>query len=148
MSKRFTQADIDAHNARINAGKVNVPEPGDTGKADKQSGKADKQSGKADKQSKYLAKRVEVDGIKFDSKKEACRYIELKAWERLGVISDLQRQVTYQLSVCKYIADFVYQQDGVTITEDVKSVYTRKLPVYRLKKKMMLHELGIKIKEI
>ena len=46
---------------------------------------------------KYNAQRVKVDGITFDSKKEAKRYSELKLLERCGAISDLELQVEYKL---------------------------------------------------
>lgn len=90
---------------------------------------------------------VDSQGRKFDSKTEMCRYRELEQWERLGVISDLRRQVVYKLSVCEYVADAVYVRDGVTIVEDTKSNFTRKNAVYRLKKKMMEKELNIIIHE-
>jgi hypothetical protein len=50
--------------------------------------------------------------------------------------------------VCKYISDFVYLENGQKIVEDVKSEYTRKLPVYRLKKKLVKAVHGIDIKEV
>ena len=70
------------------------------------------------KQNKYHNKKVEYDGIKFDSVKEKNRYIGLKQLERLGVIQNLQRQVKYELQPSfklnektirsiTYIADFV-----------------------------------------
>ena len=46
---------------------------------------------------KYRNKKVEVDGILFDSKKEANRYMELKLLEKAGEITDLKRQVRYEL---------------------------------------------------
>ena len=46
---------------------------------------------------KYNNKKSIVDGINFDSKKEATRYKELKTLERAGIIQDLQRQVKYVL---------------------------------------------------
>ena len=48
--------------------------------------------------SKYRAQRTEVDGIVFDSKAEAGRYQELKLLERAGAISNLQRQVRFELA--------------------------------------------------
>ena len=89
------------------------------------------------------------DGKKFDSKKECERYKELK---HEGV-KDLKCQVSYKIvvndvKICNYIADFVYiDHKGQTVVEDVKSPMTRKLPVYRLKKKLMLAVHGIEIKE-
>jgi len=91
---------------------------------------------------------VDELGVKFDSKKEYNRWQELKFLQSIGEVICLRRQVTFQLSVCCYISDFVYRdKNGIEIVEDVKSNFTRKLPVYRLKKKLMKHELGIEIKE-
>ena len=81
--------------------------------------------------SKYGNHKVTYDGIKFDSKKEMNRYIELKLLQRAGKISDLQLQVPFVLLQAgngergvKYIADFVYiDADGNKVVEDVKSGY-------------------------
>lgn len=101
-----------------------------------------------EKSSKYRSRKIEFEGEKYDSKKEYCRHGELKFLLKIGEITDLKRQVIFELSVCKYIADYCYKdKTGAYIVEDVKSRYTRQLPVYRLKKKMMFKELGIKIKE-
>lgn len=105
-------------------------------------------SGIKAKVSKYRSQKTSSDGIVFDSKREACRYSELKFLQSIGEISDLQLQVVFQLTDCRYVADFCYtRKDRIKITEDVKSAHTKKLPVYRLKKKMMLSQLGITIKE-
>jgi succinylglutamate desuccinylase len=100
------------------------------------------------KKAKYGNVKIVIDGLTFDSKKESRRYIELRALQTIGEITDLKTQVPFQLSVCKYISDFTYLKDGQLIVEDVKSKMTRTLPTYRLKKKMMLAELGITIKEV
>jgi hypothetical protein len=107
------------------------------------------------KKAKYGNKKVEVDGEMFDSQKEAKRWGELKLLLKAGEIGMLRRQVVYELKVkdkrlCKYVADFVYldSKTGETVVEDVKSSYTRKLPVYRLKKKLMKELLNIEIKEV
>ena len=100
------------------------------------------------KKRKYNNQKVEIDGHKFDSKKEAARYLELRALQIAGEISELKLQVPFQLSVCKYIADFSYIKDRELVVEDVKSNVTRKLPTYRIKCKMMENELNIKIKEV
>jgi hypothetical protein len=47
--------------------------------------------------SKYRNKKVLVDGVAFDSKKEAKRYRELKLMEDAGMISRLERQVKFDL---------------------------------------------------
>ena len=48
----------------------------------------------------------------------------------------------------RYVADFVYQEQGAQVVEDVKSVVTRKHPVYRLKKHLMKHVHGIEVREV
>ena len=109
---------------------------------------------------KYHNQKVTVDGIEFDSRKEANRYAELKLLERAGEITDLRRQVPYVLipeqrrdgklaeREVKYIADFTYHtKDGTYVVEDVKSPAT-KTKEYILKRKMMLWEYGIKIVEV
>lgn len=92
--------------------------------------------------------RKTADG--FDSEKEARYYGELKLKEKAGLITGISKQVVFQLSVCQYIADFVYLnlETKEWVVVDVKSTITKKLPTYRLKNKMMLHELGIKIIEV
>lgn len=90
--------------------------------------------------------------MKFDSKKEAARWGELLILQRVASISALRRQVRFPLVVngvlvCVYVADFVYIEAGRRVIEDVKSAFTRKLPVYRLKKKLMRAVWGIDIRE-
>lgn len=108
------------------------------------------------KKSKYKNKKVTYDGIKFASIKEARRYQELKLLLRVGAISDLQLQVPYELipaqyinGKCversvKYIADFVYTENGKEIVEDAKGVRT---DTYKIKRKLMLYVHGIRLKE-
>ena len=102
--------------------------------------------------SKYRNRRTVYDGITFDSQREAERYRQLKLLERAGEISDLKLQVPFELipkqpgeRAVKYIADFVYTEDGQTVVEDVKGFST---PVYRLKRRMMQDKHGITIKEV
>lgn len=102
---------------------------------------------------KYRNVRVEHEGIRFDSKKEQRRWAELKLMERAGLITDLGRQKRFNLAVngvlvCAYIADHVYTENGEEVVEDVKSAFTRKNPVYVLKRKLMKACLGIDIKEV
>lgn len=118
---------------------------------------------------KYHAKKVTIGGIEFDSKKEGMRWLLLKDMEHRGEISDLRRQVPFELlpsiyedvtvhlktkdkverklvqRAVHYVADFVYTKDGTQIVEDTKGL---RLPDYILKKKMMLALLGIRISEI
>ena len=102
---------------------------------------------------KYGARKVTApDGQVFDSVKEYHRWCELRLLERAKRISDLKRQVKYELipkqdgeRACTYVADFVYIDfDGRTVVEDTKGMRT---DAYRIKKKLMLWVHGIKIKE-
>ena len=106
---------------------------------------------------KYHAKKTELDGITFDSRKEAQRYAELRLLERSGAIHNLQQQVRYELipaqkkdgktveRACHYIADFVYEENGKTVVEDVKGYRTKE---YVLKRKLMLQVHGIEVREV
>jgi len=103
--------------------------------------------------SKYANKKTEIDGVLFDSRKEAGRYQELRLLERAGEIMDIERQVTYELipkqqgeRACHYIADFRYKdKDGQVVVEDVKGYKTE---VYKIKRKLMLQRHGIRIQEV
>jgi hypothetical protein len=106
---------------------------------------------------KYRNKKAVVNGIKFDSKKEAARYNELRLLERAGAIQNLKTQVKFVLipsqkingktveRECAYKADFVYTQNGKTVVEDTKGYRTKD---YIIKRKLMLYVHGIKINEI
>lgn len=105
--------------------------------------------------SKYGNRKVEVDGIKFDSVKESRRYHELRLLERAGQIHDLELQKRFPIRindelVCAYVADFVYREahSGKQIVEDVKSSFTRTNPVYRIKKKLLHAVHRVEIKEV
>jgi len=107
------------------------------------------------KKSKYNNKKCVVDEIEFDSIKEAKRYKELKILRKVGAIAFLELQVEYKLEINgekigSYFADFVYRESstGILVVEDVKSAFTRKLPVYRLKKKLMKACWDIDINEV
>lgn len=96
-------------------------------------------------------KTTTSDGITHDSIREANRWCELKLLERAGKISDLQRQVKFELlpkqdgeRAVYYIADFVYVENGREVVEDAKGFRTKE---YKLKKRMLLYFKGIKIKE-
>ena len=104
--------------------------------------------------SKYHNRKVEIDGIKFDSTKEGERDLELKLLLKAGKIRDLQMQVEFELipkqggeRACKYKADFVYHMadTGKMVVEDVKGKRTRE---YIIKRKLMLWRHGIKIVEV
>lgn len=104
---------------------------------------------------KYHARKTTVDGITFDSRKEADRYLTLKGMEEEGIIRDLRRQVRYELVPAfdvdgkhyrpvHYVADFVYVEDGREVVEDVKGMRT---DVYKLKSKLFARRYGMSIKE-
>ena len=125
--------------------------------------------------SKYGNKKITVDGITFDSKREYNRYCELKLLEKAGEISNLRRQVKFVLipaqyekaterytrgrnkgklkqgalieRECAYIADFVYidNKEGEKVVEDTKGMRTKD---YVIKRKLMLKNYGVRIKEI
>lgn len=111
---------------------------------------------KIKKNNKYNnIKTITLDGIEHDSKKEAKRWMELCLLQRAGEISDLKRQVPFELipkqegeRAVKYIADFVYTERGKQVVEDVKSLATRKKESYIIKRKLMLFIHHIRIKEI
>ena len=105
--------------------------------------------------SKYKNVKTTLDGIAFDSKKEATRYAELKLLARSGLIQNLRLQVPFELipkqqgeRAVKYIADFVYTENGETVVEDTKSEITRANPTYILKRKLLLWVHGLRIKEV
>lgn len=103
------------------------------------------------KKHKYNARKTVVDGIVFDSKKEADRYIKLKLLARAEKIMDLKHPYPFPFyignkMIFSYWADFEYfLPTGERIVEDVKGYKT---PVYRLKKKLIEAQFNIKINEI
>lgn len=111
--------------------------------------------GRYSKTGKYGNKKATRGDIKFDSKKEARRYDELKALESDGKISELRRQVKFELipkqvgerPTC-YYADFTYIQNGELVVEDVKSPVTRENGTYIIKRKLMLYVHNIRIREV
>lgn len=108
----------------------------------------------ADSKNKYNAKKTTVDGVTFDSTREAERYCELKLLQKAGQIRDLQWQVPFVLfnkdaygRKLVYKADFVYRQKDEIVVEDVKSKAT-KTAVYKLKKRIVAEKYGITIREV
>lgn len=116
-------------------------------------------TGKKSKGNKYHANKTTVDGVTYDSQKEAYRAQELKLLERAGEIKNLRCQVPYELIPKQrrkdgkavrnmvYVADFVYEdaKTGETIVEDVKGFKTEK---YKDKWKLMLWIHGIEVQEV
>lgn len=109
--------------------------------------------------SKYKNKKTEVDGILFDSKKEAERYKQLHFLELAGFIEELRLQVPFELipkqerdgkvieRACVYKADFVYLDNatGDVVVEDVKG---KRTPEYIIKRKLMLYRYNIRVREL
>ena len=99
----------------------------------------------AQKESKYHNHKVEINGQKFDSKKESKDWLKLKSMEDSGLIKDLRCQVPFELQpkyatrdgrkirAITYVADFVYERDGVIYVQDSKGART---DVYKIKRKM------------
>ena len=111
---------------------------------------------------KFNAVKKTVDGVKFDSTREAKRYEELKLLVRAGKIKSLRVQVSYPLVKSVkyknakrakpemiYTADFEYWdiEKNELVVEDVKSVATAKLADYIMRRHMMLAFHGIEILE-
>lgn len=112
---------------------------------------------KQKKKSKYNNEKTVVDGIKFDSKKEAEYYIQLKLLKKAGEIKDIGLQPKFELQPgfkkngvtyrpITYIADFVItNNDGTTEIVDIKGVETQ---VFKIKKKLfeyMYPDLNLKV---
>ena len=126
---------------------------------------------------KYHSKKTVIDGITFDSRKEAERYSELKLLERCGAISNLELQKVYELipaqyelyerygkngnrlkdgkkcieKSCVYKADFVYidNETGQQVVEDVKGYKGgQAYSLFSIKRKLMLERYGIKVEEV
>jgi len=119
------------------------------------------------RESKYHAIPVHVDGVRFASKKEAARYLELRLLEKAGLIADLECQPVFPLHVMeiwrsgapivvttvgRFTADFRYTDLGVyavgeIVVEDVKSEVT-KTTDYKLRKAIAEHIHGIYVREV
>ena len=110
------------------------------------------------KRSKYYSKKVVIDGIKFDSKKEGEYYQKLKILLKQGIIQDLELQKEYLLQESfkingktrrkiTYRADFSYisTEDNKLHVVDVKGFKT---DLYKLKKKLFEKKYNIEIEEI
>lgn len=104
---------------------------------------------------KYHNKKCTYKGMTFDSKKERDFYIMFEKMQKNGQISDLKRQVKYELQpgfvfqgrkirAIYYIADFTYIYNGKLHIVDTKGIRT---DVYNIKKKMMMYK-GYEIEEL
>ena len=125
---------------------------------------------------KYHSRKITKDGEVFDSVKEYRRWCELKLLERAGAITELNRQVRFELFPAQYepferysektgkrlkdgqrcieksvfyVADYTYNRNGELVVEDTKGY--RKgtaYDVFVLKRKLMLYFHGIRIREV
>lgn len=101
---------------------------------------------------KYGAKPTIVDNIRFHSKRESERYLELKLLERANKIRDLIRQPKFPIhaegkKICTYIADFTYWDNdkNCMVVEDVKGCDTA---LSRIKRKLVEAIYAIEIEII
>lgn len=102
------------------------------------------------RRNKYNARKVEVDGMVFDSKSEYKRWLELSNMQKAEMISDLQRQVKFILQESfvdgsgkkqreiSYKADYTYIEDGILHIEDRKSVATKNGEAFRVRWRLLL----------
>lgn len=115
---------------------------------------------------KYRNQKVTEGDQTFDSQGEYYRWKELQMLEKAGEISNLRRQVRFELLPIQrepstigkrgaviqgkvleypiyYRADFVYQEGSQTIVEDFKGMVTKD---FIIKRKLMLYKYGIRIR--
>lgn len=121
---------------------------------------------------KYRNKKVVVDGVEFDSKKESQRFLVLKDAQDRGIISELTLQPQFELipkitekviehkktkDVIKerfvshpitYIADFSYIKDGKEVVEDVKGSPKLIDGVFKIKEKLFRWKFGFSLTRI
>lgn len=113
-----------------------------------------------EKQAKYRNRKVTVGGVTYDSAGEQGRHAELCQLQAAGAITDLKLGEYFVLApacrlgdgkrmkpALRYKADFTYIENGVRVVEDFKSEITRRHPVYRIKKHLMMTVHGIAIRE-
>ncbi len=122
--------------------------------------------------SKYHSKKVTVGSEVFDSRKEYRRFCELSLLAKAGTITELKRQVEFELipaqrepdtvgarggikkgkvieQAVKYVADFTYKENGKLVVEDVKGYKQgTAYAVFTIKRKLMLYIHKIRVKEI
>lgn len=111
---------------------------------------------------KYHAQKCKINGTGFDSRKEARRYEALLLLQKAGAISDLKTQIKYILIPVQrdengklverelsYVADFVYNENGKEVVEDVKGYKEgAAYRIFAIKRKLMLKEYGIRVREV
>jgi hypothetical protein len=103
---------------------------------------------------KYGNEPTMVDGVRFDSRREARVYLHLKFQQIAGEISGLVWDkkslrfpcVVNGVKVCDYVADFAYfDKEGRRVVCDAKGVRTQ---VYKLKAKLVRACHGLEITEL
>lgn len=95
-------------------------------------------------------KRKMVNGIEFDSTKEARCWQDLCLMQQAGQITELRRQVPFQIVVCgnhicQYTADFTFRKAGRAVVMDAKGFRTE---IFKLKRKLMIACHGVEIEEV
>lgn len=108
---------------------------------------------KPKRKNKFGAKRTTVDGITFDSKREAAFYVELKLRERAGEVAGVELQRRFALLghdgslICTYVADFCFWDHVADSFRcvDIKGVET---DVFKIKRKLMKACLGIDVEVV
>lgn len=106
--------------------------------------------------SKYKAVKTKIDDIVFDSVLEAKRYKQLKLLEDAGAIKNLQLQPKFRLMdsyeydgktirAIDYIADFMYEEDGKRVVEDVKGIRTKD---YIIKSKLFIKKYILELEYV
>ena len=95
---------------------------------------------------KYNAQKTVINGVQFDSLKEARTYQNLLNLQNKGIIAHLERQKRFEVipktkteRAAYYVADYFFQEvaTGQWVVADCKSPITKKLPAYVLKRKIM-----------
>lgn len=121
---------------------------------------------------KYGNKKVLLGGYKFDSKREADRWLYLREAESRGIISNLELQRKFELipavievqmkqlktkakpvervaqKAITYTCDFAYIKDGIQVVEDVKISPTMIPKEFRLKEKLFFWKYGYHIRKV
>lgn len=114
---------------------------------------------------KYFAHKCQFDGLTFDSTTERDRYITLLHQQKIGVISNLRRQMSYTIipkqtrqqivhlktkdkvvervieQAAHYTCDFIYKENGCYVMEEVKSSITKMARDYPLRRKLMIQKI-------
>lgn len=103
---------------------------------------------------KLNARKVEVDGITFDSRKEAKHYLFLKERVKAGEITGLRVHPRYSLvidgkKICGFWPDFEFVEDGVRKVQDVKGMkFGVPFQLFRVKAKLFEALYGITVEVI